>query len=208
MSTSPTTQLQAVNILLSTIGEAPVSTLSSGLLDAETAETLINEVSRNVQSMGWNFNTELNLTISPNEAGEVVLPVEYVRADLAQSLTKFRSTKEEYILRGQKMYDKVKHSYTISKPLKLDVITLLSFTNLPEVARRYITAKASRIFQERVVGSDTLSAMNRQDETEALYALREMEGDNGDYNIFDDYGTASVLDRTISTQVINNGSSF
>jgi len=208
MSTSPTTQLQAVNILLSTIGEAPVSSLSSGLLDAETAETLINEVSRNVQSMGWNFNTELNLTISPNEAGEVVLPVEYVRADLAQSLTKFRSSKEEYILRGQKMYDKVKHSYIISKPLKLDVITLLSFTNLPEVARRYITAKASRIFQERVVGSDTLSAMNRQDETEALYALREMEGDNGDYNIFDDYGTASVLDRTISTQVINNGSSF
>tara|TARA_R110002167_G_scaffold10151_8_gene46729 strand:- start:2276 stop:2902 length:627 start_codon:yes stop_codon:yes gene_type:complete len=208
MSTSPTTQLQAVNILLSTIGEAPVSSLSSGLLDAETAETLINEVSRNVQSMGWNFNTELNLTISPNEAGEVVLPVEYVRADLAQSLTKFRSSTEEYILRGQKMYDKVKHSYTISKPLKLDVITLLSFTDLPEVARRYITAKASRIFQERVVGSDTLSAMNRQDETEALYALREMEGDNGDYNIFDDYGTASVLDRTISTQVINNGSSF
>ena len=208
MSTSPTTQLQAVNILLSTIGEAPVSSLSSGLLDAETAETLINEVSRNVQSLGWNFNTELNLTISPNEAGEVVLPVEYVRADLAQSLTKFRSSTEEYILRGQKMYDKVKHSYTISKPLKLDIITLLSFTNLPEVARRYITAKASRIFQERVVGSDTLSAMNRQDETEALYALREMEGDNGDYNIFDDYGTASVLDRTISTQVINNGSSF
>ena len=208
MSTSPTTQLQAVNILLSTIGEAPVSSLSSGLLDAETAETLINEVSRNVQSTGWNFNTELNLTISPNEAGEVVLPVEYVRADLAQSLTKFRSSTEEYILRGQRMYDKVKHSFIISKPLKLDVVTLLNFAYLPEVARRYITAKASRIFQERVVGSDTLSAMNRQDETEALYALREMEGDNGDYNIFDDYGTASVLDRTISTQVINNGSSF
>jgi hypothetical protein len=106
------------------------------------------------------------------------------------------------------MYDKVKHSFIISKPLKLDVVTLLNFAYLPEVARRYITAKASRIFQERVVGSDTLSAMNRQDETEALYALREMEGDNGDYNIFDDYGTASVLDRTISTQVINNGSSF
>tara|TARA_B110000967_G_C18661067_1_gene448192 strand:+ start:72 stop:698 length:627 start_codon:yes stop_codon:yes gene_type:complete len=208
MSTSPTTQLQAVNILLSTIGEAPVSSLSSGLLDAETAETLINEVSRNVQSTGWNFNTELNLTISPNEAGEVVLPVEYVRADLAQSLTKFRSSTEEYILRGQRMYDKVKHSFIISKPLKLDVVTLLNFAYLPEVARRYITAKASRIFQERVVGSDTLSAMNRQDESEALYALREMEGDNGDYNIFDDYGTASVLDRTISTQVINNGSSF
>jgi len=35
-----------------------------------------------------------------------------------------------------------------------------------------------------------------------------MEGDNGDYNIFDDYGTASVLDRSIGTKVIRNGSSF
>jgi hypothetical protein len=85
---------------------------------------------------------------------------------------------------------------------------LLDFTDLPEVARRYITVKSARIFQERVVGSDTLSAMNRNDEQEALFALREMEGDNGDYNIFDDYGTASVLDRSIGTKVIRNGSSF
>ena len=53
-----------------------------------------------------------------------------------------------------------------------------------------------------------LSQMNRQDEQEAWFALQEMEGDNGDYNIFDDYGTASVLDRSIGTKVISNGSSF
>jgi hypothetical protein len=58
------------------------------------------------------------------------------------------------------------------------------------------------------VGSDTLSGMNRADEEQAFLALKEMEGDNGDYNIFDDYGTASVLDRTIGTKVIRNGTSF
>ena len=47
--TTPTTQLQAVNSMLSTIGEAPVNSLSSGLVDAETAETVLNEVSRDVQ---------------------------------------------------------------------------------------------------------------------------------------------------------------
>ena len=78
---------------------------------------------------------------------------------------------------------------------------MLTFSDVPEVARRYITTKASRIFQERVVGSDTLSAMNRNDEQTALFALREMEGDNGDYNIFDDNSTMRVLDRSIGTRV-------
>ena len=38
--------------------------------------------------------------------------------------------------------------------------------------------------------------------------FKRWKGDNGDYNIFDDYGTASVLDRHIGTKVISNGSSF
>jgi hypothetical protein len=199
--TTPTTELEAVNAMLSTIGEAPVSSLASGLLDAETAETILNDVSREVQSMGWNFNTEEDFPASPNDSNEIVLPAEIVRADLAQSQTKFRSTKEEYVQRGNRMYDKITHSYTITKQLKLDVILLLTFSDVPEVARRYITTKASRIFQERVVGSDTLSAMNRNDEQHALFALREMEGDNGDYNIFDDNSTMRVLDRSIGTRV-------
>jgi len=199
--TTPTTELEAVNAMLSTIGEAPVSSLASGLLDAETAETILNDVSREVQSMGWNFNTEEDFPASPNDSNEIVLSSEIVRADLAQSQTKFRSIKEEYVQRGNKMYDKIAHSFTITKQLKLDIIKLLSFSEIPEVARRYITTRASRIFQERVVGSDTLSAMNRNDEQMALFALREMEGDNGDYNIFDDSGTYSVLDRSIGIRV-------
>jgi len=200
--TTPTTKLEAVNSMLSTIGESPVNSLTSGLVDAETAETILNEVSRSVQAHGWNFNSEPDYTVAADTGGNVVLPTEILRADLANSVTKYRSTKQEYVQRGNKMYDKIKHSFNIGTPLKLDVVVLLDFEVCPEVARRYVTVKAARIFQERVVGSDSLSAMNRNDEQEALFALREMEGDNGDYNIFDDYGTTRVLDRSIGTKVI------
>jgi len=44
--------------------------------------------------------------------------------------------------------------------------------------------------------------MNRADEQQALFALKEMESENGDYNIFDDGGTYSVLDRSIGHKVI------
>jgi hypothetical protein len=206
--TTPTTKLEAVNTMLSTIGEAPVNSLSSGLVDAETAETILNNVSRSVQSQGWNFNSEPDYTIAADSDGNVVLPSEVVRADLAKSETKYRNSTNEYVQRGNKIYDKAKHTYNIGKALKLDVVVLLDFTLLPEVARRYIAVRAARIFQERVVGSEKLSTMNRNDEQQALYHLQEMEGDNGDYNIFDDYGTASVLDRSIGTKVVTNGSSF
>jgi len=208
MATTPTTKLEAVNSMLSTIGEAPVNNLTSGLVDAETAETILNEVSRSVQSEGWNFNREYDYTFAVNTDGEVELPAEILRADLAQSETKYRSSTKEYIQRGKKMYDKQNHTYNIAKSLKLDVIVMLDFELMPEVARRYVAVKAARLFQERVVGSDTLSSMHRTDEQLALFALREMEGDNGDYNIFDDYGTFSVLDRSVGSKVLTNGSSF
>jgi len=206
--TTPTTELEAVNTMLSTIGEAPVNNLQSGLVDAETAETILKNVSRDVQSHGWNFNSEPDYTVAADSSGNVILPTEIVRADLANSETKYRSSKNEYIQRGNKMYDKVNHTYNIGKALKLDVVVLLTFDLLPEIARRYIAIKASRIFQERVVGSTELSQMNRNDEQQAWFALQEMEGDNGDYNIFDDYSTASVLNRGVGTKVISNGSSF
>jgi hypothetical protein len=204
--TTPTTTLGAVNSMLSTIGEAPVNNLNSGLTDAETAETILNEVSRSVQAQGWNFNSEPNLTVAADTDGNVVLPQEVIRADLSNN--KYRSTTNEYIQRGNKIYDKRQHTFNIGKALTLDVVVLLEYEQMPEVARRYVSVQAARVFQERVVGSDRLSSYTRADEQAALFALQEHEGDNGDYNIFDDYSTASVLDRNIGTKVISNGSSF
>ena len=200
--TTPTTQLQAVNSMLSTIGEAPVNSLSSGLVDAETAETVLNEVSRDVQSFGWNFNSEPDVLAAKDSNGKIPLATNVLRADLASSVTKYRSNKNEYVQRGLFMYDKVQHTDIINKDLKLDIVYMLDFTLIPEVARRYITIKAARLFQERVVGSDNLSAMNRADEQQAHFALKELESENGDYNIFDDGGTYSVLDRSVGFKVI------
>ena len=92
--TTPTTILSAVNSMLSTIGEAPVNTLSSGLVDAETAETVLNEVSRDVQSLGWNFNSEPNYKVAADSDGFVQLPTEIMRAD---PVSKYRSSKNEYV---------------------------------------------------------------------------------------------------------------
>ena len=69
-----TTQLDAVNTMLSAIGEAPVNSLSSGLVEAEVAESILNTVDREVQAMGWHFNTELNKSFAQDTSGNILLP--------------------------------------------------------------------------------------------------------------------------------------
>ena len=76
-----TSKLDAINTMLSAIGEAPVSSLSSGLIEAEIAESILNTVDREVQSMGWHFNTELNKSFAQDTNGEIILPADILRAD-------------------------------------------------------------------------------------------------------------------------------
>ena len=74
----------------------------------------------------------------------------------------------------------------------------MAFDELPEVARRYITLRAGRKYQENIIGSPALSQLQADEEQIALMALREAEAEVGDYNIFDHYDTYRHLDRNIS----------
>lgn len=185
------TKLEAVNIMLSTIGESPVNSLSSGLVDAELAETILNSVSKTVQSDGWNFNREYDYAITPDLAGEINLPNNILRADAA-----YEPYSKDLVQRGLKMYDKKEHTFKINDTVKLDVVFELDFADIPEVAKRYVIIKAARLFQDRVLGSDTLHSFTQEEEQQALFALREFEGETEDFNVFDSYDVYRVIDRT------------
>ena len=185
-----TSKLDAVNIMLSSIGEAPVSSLSSGLIEAEIAETILDTVDREVQSMGWNFNTELKKNFAQDVSGQILLPADILRADAT-----YQVNSKDLVQRGLKMYDKKNHTFVIGSATELDVVVQLVFDDLPEVAKRYIVLRASRIFQDRVVGSGTLHDFQQGDEQAALMLLREFDTDLEDHNIFDNYDVFRVIDR-------------
>lgn len=193
---TPTTKLEAVNIMLSSIGEAPVNSLASGLVDAEMAETILNASSREVQSRGWKFNTEKKFRITPNTDGEILLPTSTLKADLTKETAEL-----DLVQRGNRMYNLLAHSYKVNASVELDLVLFLDFELLPEAARHYITIKAARVFQDRTVGSEALHGFQERDELAALIEMKDAEGDTGDYNIFTNYAVARVLDRSISTPI-------
>ena len=176
---SPTTELEAINTMLSTIGESPVNTVEdTGNVDVVIARQILQTVSREVQARGWHFNTEKNYTITPDSEGYLVLPNTVLKAD-----TVYPDSSKDVVVRGSRLYDREKHTYVFTDAVKVDMTILLTFDELPEVARNYATIRASRIFQERVVGSDTLHAFNSQDEARAMVSLMEYEADTADLNI-------------------------
>lgn len=67
---APTTELEAVNAMLSAIGEAPIADVDAATqADADIAISTLREVAREVQANGWRFNTEFGLAIAPTAAG-------------------------------------------------------------------------------------------------------------------------------------------
>lgn len=191
MTTTVTTKLEAINVMLTAIGESPVNTItSSTTTDVSIAIQILDNVSREVQSVGWHFNTDTNYLLAKNTSNQIVLPSNCLRVDNSN-----KDADLDLVERGRKLWDRENHTYTITKDIKVNITWFLEFTELPETARRYITIRAARIFQDRMLASETLHAFHQVDELSALSALKEHEGDTRDHSIFDNYSTYRVIDR-------------
>jgi hypothetical protein len=102
------------------------------------------------------------------------------------------SSDTDLVQRGNKMYDRIKNTYAIGTTVSVDMVVLLDFEEMPETARRFVAIKASRILQDRVLGSESLHSYNSQDEMMAWNNMLQSELDVQDLNIFDNYETNKI----------------
>lgn len=178
LATTPTTELEAVNELLTAIGTTPVETLGvPGLTDASIAQDTLSSVSREVQSQGWWFNTGYGVTI--NLTGSWTIPANMMKVRPARGSFGTAGETKRFVMRQRKLYDLNANSNLTSGSVKADVIYLWDFEELPEVARRYITVRAARIFQTKVLGSDQLGVFNEdhEGETWAIFAGEQIDAE-------------------------------
>jgi hypothetical protein len=184
---TPTTELEAVNVCLANIGESPVSAITGNItVDAALARDLLRQVTREVQTHGFYWNTELNYKLIPNTADNLALPANVLSVD-----TTGDDKNKDLVARGRILYDRVKHTYTFTEPVYVDIVVALGFEELPEIARRYIAVRAARIYRERVMGNGSISNFNTSDEDMARAALLAENMEIEDNNMMT--GNASVF---------------
>lgn len=197
MAINPQTELQAVNIILSAVGEDPVNSL--GTDSSSRAEDVLSEVSHEIQERGWHFNSEDDYEVSIASDGSVTLPGNIAQFDLT-SYSQF-----DIVMRGQRLYDRKAHSFTGfgSGTLKGSVTWVLDWDELPPTARRYLTMEAAHRYQKRWFSSETLRGFTEEDLLKAKLNFEEAEALQADYTIFDNYTVARILDRRSGSEFVN-----
>ena len=180
MAVAATTELEAINIMLAAIGEAPVNTLT-GLLpvDVKIAQSTLVEINKSVQAEGWSFNTEIDVTLTRNASKQIVLPVNVLRIDA----NIHQHPDIDPIQRGLKLYDRLKNTFEFDEDLICTVVYFRDFDEIPEQARSYINIRAARIFVDRLVSDQGLRTYTKEDEIRARVTLTETDLANGDHNI-------------------------
>lgn len=158
-----TTKLEAINEMLTGIGQAPVVSLDVANPEIALALSVLDTVTKEIQSEGWHFNSEINYPFTPDNGGQILVP-----ANVLQLSDNKLSNVQRYqtVVRDGKLYDKVNHTFNfpVGSPVLCDVVWLFDFEDLPEVFVRYITQRATRVFAGRAQGSEQMVRFNIQDE--------------------------------------------
>jgi hypothetical protein len=162
------TELEAVNEMLMSIGQAPVNSLAvTGIKDVAIARQRLRTALRSILSMGWWFNTDEAFDLTPDLDGNIVIPVNALKVDSDGS----DITERNLDGKGRCLYNRAEQSFEFADPVTVRVVWGFEYEDIPQTARDYIGTVAARRFQSKVIGSQILDRFEQEDEIKAYIAL-------------------------------------
>jgi len=181
---APTTELEAVNRLLGSIGQGPVNTLEfSGIPDVTSAITALRETLKDVEARGWSWNTDRNYTLRPDAQGYITIPTGALEVD-PETKTSGYVIRRNLSTGKLSLYDPDEQSFTFEEPVDAYVVWAFPFEDIPQAARTYVTIAAGRRFQTETVSSDVLERFEAEQEDRAFAQLMRIERRVRDANAF------------------------
>jgi len=175
LSLDLTSELEAVNSILASVGESPIASFDEVFADSGLAATLLASEMRATQNIGWTWNTDLAVTFTPDDDGYIYLSPRTLKATF---------TDKDIVRRGLRLYHRTDHTYTFTDEIEVpEVVTLLEWDDTPEDFRRFITIRAGRKFQDRLGTDQVLHKFHERDELAAWAALQNNEGEVAGWNV-------------------------
>ena len=184
-TTNAAAELPAINEILASVGQAPVTTLDQTNPDVAIAyDTLLN-VSREVQAEGWTFNTEEYYPMTPDANGEIVIANNILQIDLHDE----KDNQYESVRRSGKLYEKINHTYdwttlTGWDTVRCNIVWFFDWVDLPRPVQDYIVARTATIVSSRIIGDPGQYQVLQQKEMYNRAQAMEYECNQGDYTFF------------------------
>jgi hypothetical protein len=187
-TTNKQQELPAVNQILQSCGQAPVTTLDQTNPDVAIAYQTLLEVSREVQAEGWSFNKEFHYDMIPDNNNEILIPNNVLQLDLTPNAA---NMDKDVIRRNGKLYDKANHTYTFTEKVECDITWLFDWTDIPVPIADFITARAATVVSSRIVGDGNQYQILQQKEAFTRATAMEYECNQGDYTFFGHSGNTN-----------------
>ena len=181
------TELDAVNQILSSVGQAPVTTLNLQNPEVSIALNTLREINKTVQAEGWSFNIERHYKLT---ADATTFKIEYPSNALSIDTYKYQHF-DDYnpVRRGGFLYDRNEHTYewkdgSDPRELTCDVVWYWEFSDVPPAISNKFCGVFAVQCAIRMIGDGNLSQLLQKTEIESRAAALEYETQQGDYSIF------------------------
>ena len=175
------TELDAVNQILSSVGQAPVSTLDMQNPEVYIVLSTLREVNKQVQSESWTFNTERHVELCRDGNNKIKVPASALSVDA--NVQKYND-KYNIVRKQGYLYDMYQHTDVFDENLVVDIVWLVTFADLPPIVQSYVVARAARIVSVKLVGDSEIFQLLQEQELQTRVALMEYETQQGDYSMF------------------------
>ena len=179
------TELSAVNAILGSIGQAPISGLDFANPEISFIYNILKEVMQDVQAEGWTFNMEYHIKETVGSDNKIIIESDVSRIDNEDAWDKTRDFVRRKDSDGLwKLYDRVNHTfeYPDDDYFYVNKVRLLNFEDIPAPFQRYIIYKASGRAAVQLVSNQQLQQMMQTFETQSRAACMEYECNQGDHN--------------------------
>ena len=190
MTSTPTTvdidtELSAVNAILGSIGQSPVSAIDFENPEISYIYNILKETNQDVQTEGWMFNKEHHVKYTNKIGDKFIIDADIIQIDNEDEWDRTRDFVRRKDSDGVwKLYDRVNHTfeYPDDDYFYVDVIRLLPFIDIPSAFQRYIIYRASGRAAVQLVANPQLQKMLSTFEVQARAACIEYECNQGDHN--------------------------
>ena len=181
-TTNATQELPAINQILSSCGQAPVTTLDTTNPDVAIAYDTLLQVSREVQSEGWTFNKEYHYEMTPDTDDFILIPNNILQIKLTENSA---NMDKSAIRRSGKLYDRQNHTYKwTDETVECDIVWEFDWVDLPQPIQDFVTARAATLVSQRIVGDTEQYQMLQQQEAFARAMALEYETQQGQFTFF------------------------
>lgn len=185
---STMTQLDAINKVLRAVGEPPVTSVDSQNPYVLSAKSILEGKSKEIQSVGWWFNTQYGVRLLPDAQGYVSVPSNTLSID----------NHEMYggvAVRDDHLIDLRNNTNKFTQSVTVDITEEVTYNNLPYVAAEYIAAEAAVEMQRSFEMDDKKLESLMIDAQNKMIEMRKQNMRNQNFNSMN----TGIASRMVST---------